>query len=56
MIKNHVDIAYRLLSEAHTSVFAGTPFGAPNRVRISLAASEKDLNEGLGRILAWLKS
>jgi aspartate aminotransferase len=46
------DFAFRLLRERGVSVAPGTAFGAvaANAVRISLASSDQDLREGVGRL------
>jgi aspartate aminotransferase len=46
------DFAFRLLRERGVSVAPGTAFGevATNAVRISLASSDADLREGVGRL------
>ena len=52
------DMSLYLLSEALVSTVAGAPFGAPNCIRLSYAASEEDLVKAVGRIkeaLAKLK-
>lgn len=54
VITSDLDVALRLLAEAHVSVVAGSPFGAPGMIRMSLAASEADIKEGLSRMLQWL--
>jgi aspartate aminotransferase len=50
LIKNDDELALRLLSEAHVAVVAGTPFGVPGSVRLSLASSMEDIAEGIKRI------
>jgi aspartate/methionine/tyrosine aminotransferase len=46
------DFAFRLLRDCSVSVAPGTAFGqvAARSVRISLASSEADLAEGVGRL------
>jgi aspartate/methionine/tyrosine aminotransferase len=46
------EFAFRLLRERQVSVAPGTAFGmvAPDAVRVSLASSDADLREGLGRL------
>lgn len=48
------DLALRLLSEAQVATVAGTPFGVPGCVRISLASSMADIEEGVKRIAQWM--
>lgn len=50
LIKDDDDLALRLLSEAHVATVAGTPFGVPGVVRLSLASSMEDIEEGIRRI------
>jgi aspartate aminotransferase len=47
-------LADRLLEEAHVAAVAGTPFGAPGTIRMSLASSDSDIREGFSRIRQWL--
>lgn len=57
-IKDGDDLCLYLLDKAHVSLVPGGAFGDPNCVRLSYAASEKDLVEALKRIretLAGLK-
>jgi aspartate aminotransferase len=57
-IKTGDDLAMYILSAAFVSTVGGDAFGAPNCIRISYAASESELTEGLRRIkevLAKLK-
>lgn len=57
-IKNGDDLCMYLLEQAHVSLVTGDAFGASNCIRISYAASEKDLTEALRRMkeaLAALK-
>ena len=58
-VKNSVDLARRLLEEAHVAVVPGAAFGADSHVRISYATSLEQLHEGLKRFregLAALRS
>ena len=57
-IQNGDDLCLYLLDKAHVSLVPGGAFGDPNCIRISYAASEKDLVEALRRLkntLAGLK-
>ena len=54
LVKNDEELALRLLSEAHVATVAGTPFGMPGTVRISLASSMADIEEGIRRIANWM--
>jgi aspartate aminotransferase len=57
-IKNGDDFCLFMLEKAHVSLVPGGAFGDENCVRLSYAASEKDLREALRRIkeaLATLK-
>jgi len=42
--------AKRLLDEAHVAVIPGTPFGAPNNIRLSYACSEDNIRLAVKRI------
>jgi len=53
-IQNDTDLCYYLLEEAHVAVVPGSAFGSPNNIRISYAASEKELNTALGRLKTYL--
>lgn len=44
------DLCMYLLNEAHVSLVTGGAFGAPECIRLSYAASEKDLKEAIQRI------
>jgi aspartate aminotransferase len=50
------EFAFRLLAERGVSVAPGTAFGqvAKDAVRISLASSDSDLGEGVGRLAAFV--
>ncbi len=51
------DFAFRLLRERGVSVVPGTAFGevAKDAVRISLASSDQDLREGVGRLAEFVQ-
>jgi aspartate aminotransferase len=49
-----VKMAAALLQEAHLALVPGTPFGAPGFLRISYAASEATIREGIRRLAAWV--
>ncbi|WP_268225297.1 pyridoxal phosphate-dependent aminotransferase [Sinomicrobium oceani] len=49
-IENASDFSLYLLEEANVATVTGEAFGNPNCIRISYAASEKDLREALQRI------
>jgi aspartate aminotransferase len=49
-LENDIDLAGYLLEEARCAVVPGTAFGAPGYVRISYAASNDMIREGLRRI------
>ena len=50
IINNAGELSMYLLEEYHVSVVTGEAFGEPNNIRISYAASDDDLKEGIGRI------
>ena len=43
----------RLLEEIHVAVIPGKSFGSDSHVRFSFATGEKDIQEGLQRIIQW---
>jgi aspartate/methionine/tyrosine aminotransferase len=51
------DLAFALLRERGVSIAPGTAFGrvADNSVRISLASSDQDLREGVGRLAEFVR-
>jgi aspartate aminotransferase len=49
-LEDDVAVANYLLDEARCAVVPGTAFGAPGHLRISYAASEEQIDEGLRRI------
>jgi aspartate aminotransferase len=49
-ISNGDDFCLYMLEEAHVSLVPGSAFGEGNCVRLSYAASEKDLREALKRM------
>ncbi len=51
-----VEFAKRLLVDKKVAVIPGEAFGRDDFVRISFAASEKVLKEGISRILSWTDS
>ena len=54
-LKTSADLCFFLLKEAHVGLVPGEAFGSPDCLRISYAASEKDLVEALDRIDEALK-
>ena len=50
IINSSDDLCMYLLNSCYVALVAGTPFGNPECVRISYAASEKDLLEAISRI------
>jgi len=50
VIRNSEDLSMYLLEEAHVATVPGTPFGAPQCIRISYAASESDIAKAVERI------
>lgn len=53
-IENASDFALYLLEQANVATVTGEAFGNPNCIRISYAASEKELREAMARIKAAL--
>jgi aspartate aminotransferase len=54
-ITNDMDLCMYLLDKAHVSLVPGGAFGDGNCVRLSYAASEKELREALKRIKETLQ-
>ncbi|NNG10855.1 MAG: pyridoxal phosphate-dependent aminotransferase [Arenibacter sp.] len=54
LINNASDFALYLLENANVATVTGEAFGNPNCIRISYAASEKELREAISRIKAVL--
>ena len=54
-VANDVEMATRLLEEAHVATVPGTPFGSPGGLRLSFAADQATLREGIARIGEWLE-
>ncbi len=55
VIKSSSDLAMYLLNDAHVAVVDGGAFGEENCIRISFAASDEDLVEGLSKIRSSLE-
>lgn len=53
--EDSIGFAQRLLEEAKVAVVPGTPFGAPEFIRLSFATDEKSIQEGSNRILRYLE-
>ena len=49
-ITNSDDLAEYILTEAHVATVSGDAFGSPDCLRLSYAASEKDLQEAARRM------
>jgi aspartate aminotransferase len=49
-----ISFAERLLEKAKVAVVPGTPFGAPQFIRLSIATDERSLREGCERIVKFL--
>lgn len=54
-VGDDITLATLLLEEAKVAVVPGTPFGAPGGLRLSFAASDETLREGVARIARWLE-
>ncbi|MEX0272768.1 MAG: pyridoxal phosphate-dependent aminotransferase [Flavobacteriaceae bacterium] len=50
LINDASDFAMYLMEQANVATVTGAAFGAPNCIRISYAASEKEIREAVGRI------
>jgi len=55
IIRDDVDLCNFFVNEEHIALVPGTPFGAKNHIRISYAASMKDLEKGLQRLKSGFK-
>jgi aspartate/methionine/tyrosine aminotransferase len=55
-IETSEDLAVHLLEQEAVAVVPGEPFGAPGYIRISFAASEERVLEGLRRLRRALQS
>lgn len=53
-ITDDVQLATLLLEEARVATVPGTPFGAPGGFRLSFAAADQTLKDGVGRIAEWM--
>jgi aspartate aminotransferase len=54
-IGNDEQLAETLLTEIHVATVAGTPFGAPNCIRLSFASSMDTLEEAMRRLQSFIK-
>lgn len=45
----------RLLEEIHVALIPGKSFGSDKHARLSFASSEKDIEEGINRLIEWSK-
>jgi aspartate aminotransferase len=54
-VNNSDELTLYILDKARVALVAGTPFGAPDCIRISYAASDNDIVEAVGRIKAALE-
>ena len=54
-IRTSMDIAQRLLREAHVVTNAGETFGSPDHIRLSYAVTRDTLDEALKRMRQWLE-
>ena len=55
-IETSLDFSEYLIESQHLVTVPGTGFGAPDYIRLSFAASERELEDGFNRLLASLKS
>ncbi len=55
-IKNASDFAIFLLEESHVATVTGDAFGSPNNIRISYAASKKQIKKAISRIKTALEN
>lgn len=54
--KTDIDLAMRLLVEAHVAVVPGTPFGISDHIRFSYATSMEQIEKGISRISQFCAS
>lgn len=54
-ISDDLELAIRMLKEAHVASVPGTPFGGPGFLRFSIASSKKSIEKAADRITKWLK-
>lgn len=50
IMENATDLCDFILNEGHVAIVPGSAFGSPECIRISYAASEKDIRESVRRI------
>lgn len=48
------EMALKMLNEAHVATVAGTPFGIPGYLRLSIASSKSDIEKAVNAIKIWL--
>jgi aspartate aminotransferase len=53
-IKDDLELSLRLLSEAHVACVAGTPFGSPGYLRLSIASPMDNIVKAIDRMSVWL--
>ncbi|MEM7589710.1 MAG: aminotransferase class I/II-fold pyridoxal phosphate-dependent enzyme, partial [Myxococcota bacterium] len=54
-IADDITFCKLLLRQQHVATVAGSAFGLPGTIRLSFAASDEDLQEGVKRIKTWLQ-
>lgn len=54
-LNDDLELATRMLKEAHVAAVPGTPFGAPGFMRFSIASAESDIEKAFERISTWLR-
>jgi aspartate aminotransferase len=54
LVKDDMDLATRLLKEAHVACVPGTSFGGHGFLRMSIASSKQDIETAFYRIKNWL--
>lgn len=55
IIKDDIDLATRMLKEAHVACVPGTPFGVPGYLRFSIASAPNEIEKAYVRIAKWLE-
>ncbi len=56
VVANSNDFCTTLLEQAHVNLVTGAAFGAEGFVRMSFACSRENIETGLGKLAAWLRT
>jgi len=55
-LSDDIELAERILEEAHVATVPGSPFHAPGHIRLSYATGTDVLEESLSRLQAWIEA